>query len=121
MDGVKIFKEYLARVVESANKPNDWHKQQLVRSSNELIDMFVQAKQEAEDQTNWADTYFKELQQKKNVIRELEGSLGWHIEANERYEIALQTIMKDSELFNTTTKKTTYSYPGKIAKKALEG
>jgi hypothetical protein len=38
-----------------------------------------------------------------------------------RYEIALQMIMKDGELFNTTTKKTTYSYPGKVAKKALEG
>lgn len=38
-----------------------------------------------------------------------------------RYEKALQIIIKDSELFNTTTKKTTYSYPGKIAKKALEG
>jgi hypothetical protein len=44
----------------------------------------------------------------------------WLIEKVERYEKALQTIMKDSELFNTTTKKTTYSYPGKVAEKALE-
>ena len=37
----------------------------------------------------------------------------------ERYEKALQTIIKDSELFNPTSKKTTYSYPGKIAINAL--
>lgn len=48
MDDVKIFKEFLARVTESSNKPNDGHKQQLIRSSNELIDMYVQAKQKIE-------------------------------------------------------------------------
>jgi len=49
--------------------------------------------------------------------------VNWLIEQAEkveRYEKALQMIIKDSELFNTTTKKTTYSYPGKVAKKALE-
>jgi archaellum component FlaC len=71
MDSVKIFNEYLARVTESANKPNDLHKQQLIRSSNELIDMYVQAKQETEDQTKWADTYFKELQEAKKEIERL--------------------------------------------------
>src|SRR5437764_1261304 len=49
--------------------------------------------------------------------------VNWLIEQAEkveRYEKALQMIIKDSELSNTTTKKTTYSYPGKVAKKALE-
>jgi hypothetical protein len=92
---VKIFKEYLARVTESANKPNELHKQQLIRSTNELIQMYVEAKQETEDQTKWADYYFVESKQKKNIIRELEGSLGWHIEAVKRYEEALKFYADD--------------------------
>jgi hypothetical protein len=57
-------------------------------------------------------------------ITTLSEDVDWLIEQAEkveRYEKALETIIKDSELFNTTTKKTTYSYPGKVAKKALEG
>lgn len=69
MDEVKVFKTYLSRVIESANKTHDGHKRQLIRSSNELIDMYVESKQEAEDQIKWADTYFKELQQAKfNIL-----------------------------------------------------
>ena len=41
------------------------------------------------------------------------------LEKVQRYEKALKTIIKDSELYNTTTKKTAYSYPGKVAIKAL--
>lgn len=49
MDKVKIFKEHLARVTESANKPNDLHKQQLIKSSNKLIQMFEEQQKEIEE------------------------------------------------------------------------
>ncbi|MED3562407.1 hypothetical protein [Bacillus xiapuensis] len=62
-----------------------------------------------------------EIRNKNRIIEGLKNTVKSQNEKVERYEKALETIMKDSELVNGIHGKISYSYPGKVAKKALEG
>jgi hypothetical protein len=44
MDEIKIFKEYLARVIESANRQHELHQEQLGKSIRKLNEMFKELK-----------------------------------------------------------------------------
>jgi hypothetical protein len=76
MDNIKIFREYLVRVTESANKPHISHKEQLIKSFDKLIHMFEEQE--------------KIIKQHKHMIQELNGCLEWHVEAVEKYEKVLE-------------------------------
>ncbi|ULT55426.1 hypothetical protein L1999_20300 [Neobacillus drentensis] len=62
------------------------------------------------------------VKQQENVIKELEGSLGWHIETNERYENVLKHIQRNYEVEDVDYIPITALYEIQLfIKKALEG
>jgi chromosome segregation ATPase len=96
--------------------------EELEQKFKECSDTLNEARRKRDEVKNKLEVTLKTVKQQKYLIRELEGSIGWHVETNERYENAMKRIQKNYEVEDVDYIPITGLYEIQlIIKNALDG